>query len=82
MAQQVAQVEALQGQARNPVGGGTQPHTVVNLVPHRLGGLTPFGRRTRLQRDGSDVSVPPSSALVGYDETGVASFVEDANIPV
>lgn len=80
MAQSVAEAELLEGQARNPVSGaarGLVPYQVTNLVPDYAGGLSPFGRRVRLQNAGVDVTLPAPEQLIGYDETGVASFVED-----
>lgn len=81
MAQQSLDVDVLTGQARNPTYAqntrGTVPEMVLNLVPDQEGGLSPYGRRVRLQKDESNVNIPEPVALVGYDETGVSSFVED-----
>lgn len=84
MAQQVAEVDVLQGQVRNPVWGqqarGLAPNFVLNLTPNRNGGLTPYGRKTRLQDNSSvDVTLPGPDRLIGYDETGISSFLDDSD---
>lgn len=87
MAQQALDVDVLNGQARNPsfaqATRGTVPAMVINLVPDQEGGLSPYGRRTRLQDgEGADILLPAPESLVGYDETGVSSFAEEAGIPM
>jgi len=85
VAQRAVEVKALPGQARNPTHGETGresplPWRVFNLVPDRIGGYTPFGRRTRLLVDpanpGTSLPVTLSNIrrLIGADETGISSF--------
>lgn len=79
MAQQTINVEQLTGQARNPVAGqmagGITPYRVFNLVPDRMGGYAPFGRRARvLDGDGFQIELANLPYMVGFDETGVSSY--------
>lgn len=78
MAQQTINVDRLLGQARNPVQGqvsvGVLPYRVFNLVPNRMGGYVPFGRRAEVLIGGSQVFLSHVVRMVGFDETGVSSY--------
>lgn len=79
------ELQALAGQARNPVSGvGPTPYRLYNLVPDRAGGYTPYGRRTRLNSqvdgEGDDVTLPDVRRLIGYDETGISSFHNEGDL--
>lgn len=83
MAQQALSVEQLLSQARNPTHGQTDkgivPQRVFNLVPDRMGGYVPFGRRSPLRLDPNDpdseqLTLDASDALIGIDESGISSF--------
>lgn len=79
MAQESLLIEQLSGQARNPTHGqadkGLFAQRVFNLVPDRMGGYVPFGRRTTLlDSEGGHISVDPDDTILGIDETGITSF--------
>lgn len=83
MAQQALSVEQLLSQARNPTHGQTDkgivPQRVFNLVPDRMGGYVPFGRRSPLRIDPNDpdseqLTLDATDALIGMDESGISSF--------
>lgn len=76
-------VEQLLSQARNPTHGqadkGIIPQRVFNLVPDRMGGYVPFGRRSVLLENPEDpfsnqVTLDPDDIILGIDETGITSF--------
>lgn len=83
MAQSVLEVQQLTGQARNPVSGqvqdqATRPARVFNLVPNRLGGYSPYGRRSRLTDESKNIGGNPVTLgddLIGFDELGISSWL-------
>lgn len=81
MSQEALNVERLLSQARNPAHGQTDkglvPTRVFNLVPDRMGGYVPFGRRSELMTPGPDseqVTLNATDRLIGIDESGISSF--------
>lgn len=87
MAQQTLEIQQLAGQARNPVYGQTGqgqmvPYRVFNLVPDRMGGYTPFGRRMRLLDSlSAPITLDHIDRLIGFDETGISSFYTNDAAP-
>jgi len=81
------EIQQLTGQARNPVYGQKTvgemlPYRVFNLVPDRMGGYTPFGRRaTLLDGLSAPVTLAHISRMIGFDGTGIASFYTDDAAP-
>lgn len=79
MAQKLLQAQYIGGQARNPTVGQVDkellPDRVYNLVPDRMGGYLPFGRRTALLDDeGDQIVLDPADTIIGIDESGITSF--------